>query len=98
MTNTHFGFETVDEQAKAQRVAGVFSSVATKYDIMNDLMSIGLHRVWKKFAVGIAAPRSGERVLDVAGGTAGLSFTFLTLRRYTLGCAVKRTASHRHPR
>ena len=76
MTNTHFGFETVDEQAKAQRVAGVFSSVATKYDIMNDLMSIGLHRVWKKFAVDIAAPRSGERVLDVAGGTADLSLAF----------------------
>lgn len=73
---THFGFETVDEDAKAQRVAGVFSSVAAKYDIMNDLMSVGLHRLWKKFAIHIAAPRPGERVLDVAGGTADLSSAF----------------------
>ena len=49
MNKTHFGFETVDEDTKAQRVAGVFSSVATKYDVMNDLMSVGLHRLWKKF-------------------------------------------------
>ena len=73
MTQTHFGFETVDEKEKAQRVAGVFSSVAQKYDVMNDLMSMGLHRLWKKFAIDIAAPRPGERVLDVAGGTADLS-------------------------
>jgi demethylmenaquinone methyltransferase/2-methoxy-6-polyprenyl-1,4-benzoquinol methylase len=76
MTQTHFGFETVDEQEKAQRVAGVFSSVAQKYDVMNDLMSMGLHRLWKKFAIDIAAPRPGERVLDVAGGTADLSSAF----------------------
>jgi demethylmenaquinone methyltransferase / 2-methoxy-6-polyprenyl-1,4-benzoquinol methylase len=76
MTQTHFGFETVDEQEKAQRVAGVFSSVARKYDVMNDLMSMGLHRLWKKFAIDIAAPRPGERVLDVAGGTADLSSAF----------------------
>jgi hypothetical protein len=56
MTQTHFGFETVDEKEKAQRVAGVFSSVAQKYDVMNDLMSMGLHRLWKKFAIDIAAP------------------------------------------
>jgi demethylmenaquinone methyltransferase/2-methoxy-6-polyprenyl-1,4-benzoquinol methylase len=76
MSKTHFGFETVDEQEKARRVAGVFSSVAQKYDVMNDLMSAGLHRLWKKFAIEIAAPRPGERVLDVAGGTADLSSAF----------------------
>jgi demethylmenaquinone methyltransferase/2-methoxy-6-polyprenyl-1,4-benzoquinol methylase len=77
MSETHFGFETVKENEKAGRVAGVFSSVAGNYDVMNDLMSAGLHRVWKKFAIGIAAPRPGERVLDVAGGTADLSSAFL---------------------
>ena len=76
MSQTHFGFETVDEKVKAQRVAGVFSSVAQKYDVMNDLMSAGLHRLWKKFTIEIAAPRPGERVLDVAGGTADLSSAF----------------------
>jgi demethylmenaquinone methyltransferase/2-methoxy-6-polyprenyl-1,4-benzoquinol methylase len=76
MPKTHFGFESVDEQEKAQRVAGVFSSVAGKYDLMNDLMSAGLHRLWKKFAIEVAAPRPGERVLDVAGGTADLSSAF----------------------
>lgn len=77
MSQTHFGFETVNESEKASRVAGVFSSVASNYDVMNDLMSAGLHRVWKKFAIEIAAPRPGERVLDVAGGTADLSSAFL---------------------
>ena len=77
MSKTHFGFETVDEQEKARRVAGVFSSVAQKYDVMNDLMSMGLHRLWKKFTINIAAPRPGERVLDVAGGTADLSSAFV---------------------
>ena len=76
MSETHFGFETVDEKEKARRVAGVFSSVAQKYDVMNDLMSAGLHRLWKKFTIEIAAPRAGERVLDVAGGTADLSSAF----------------------
>jgi demethylmenaquinone methyltransferase/2-methoxy-6-polyprenyl-1,4-benzoquinol methylase len=76
MSQTHFGYENVDEQEKAHRVAGVFSSVAGKYDLMNDLMSAGLHRLWKKFAIDLAAPRPGERVLDVAGGTADLSSAF----------------------
>ena len=67
---THFGFETVREEEKAKRVAGVFSSVASKYDIMNDLMSAGLHRIWKRFTIEVAALRHGDRVLDVAGGTA----------------------------
>ena len=74
---THFGFETVDEKDKAKRVAGVFTSVAGKYDVMNDLMSAGLHRVWKRFAVSISGVREGQRVLDVAGGSADLSRLFL---------------------
>ncbi|MFA9440949.1 bifunctional demethylmenaquinone methyltransferase/2-methoxy-6-polyprenyl-1,4-benzoquinol methylase UbiE [Uliginosibacterium sp. sgz301328] len=73
---THFGFETVDEKDKARRVAGVFSSVATKYDIMNDLMSGGMHRLWKAFTIQIANVKRGEKVLDVAGGTADLSLAF----------------------
>jgi len=77
MADTHFGFETVDETEKAKRVAGVFTSVASKYDIMNDLMSLGLHRLWKRFAIGISGVREGQRVLDVAGGSADLSRLFL---------------------
>ena len=77
MADTHFGFETVDEKDKAKKVAGVFTSVASKYDIMNDLMSVGLHRVWKRFAVGLANVHPGQRVLDVAGGSADLSRLFL---------------------
>jgi demethylmenaquinone methyltransferase/2-methoxy-6-polyprenyl-1,4-benzoquinol methylase len=73
---THFGFETVAEQDKAKRVAEVFTSVASKYDIMNDLMSAGLHRVWKNFTIQISGVRTGERVLDVAGGSADLSRKF----------------------
>ena len=73
MSQTHFGFETVDEKDKAKRVAGVFTSVASKYDIMNDLMSAGLHRVWKRFAISIAGVRPGQRVLDVAGGSADMA-------------------------
>ena len=67
MTQTHFGFKTVDEKEKSQRVAGVFSSVAQKYDVMNDLMSAGLHCFWKKFIIEIVVPRFGECVFDVAG-------------------------------
>ncbi len=73
---THFGFETVAETEKAKRVAGVFTSVAGKYDVMNDLMSAGLHRIWKRFAIELAALRAGEKVLDVAGGSADLSRQF----------------------
>jgi demethylmenaquinone methyltransferase/2-methoxy-6-polyprenyl-1,4-benzoquinol methylase len=74
---THFGFETVAENEKAKRVAGVFTSVAGTYDVMNDLMSVGLHRVWKRFAVSVSGVREGQRVLDVAGGSADLSRLFL---------------------
>ena len=73
---THFGFETVPEEEKARRVAEVFNSVADKYDVMNDLMSAGLHRLWKRFAIQISGVRAGERVLDVAGGSADLSRQF----------------------
>jgi demethylmenaquinone methyltransferase/2-methoxy-6-polyprenyl-1,4-benzoquinol methylase len=73
---THFGFESVSEEDKAGRVAGVFSSVAQKYDIMNDLMSMGLHRLWKMFTIEISGVQRGDRVLDVAGGTGDLSAAF----------------------
>ena len=73
---THFGFETVAEEEKAVRVAGVFDSVAGKYDVMNDVMSVGLHRVWKAFTIGRAAVRPGARVLDIAGGTGDLARAF----------------------
>nr|MCU0775582.1 class I SAM-dependent methyltransferase [Ideonella sp.] len=73
MAKTHFGFETVDETAKAARVRGVFDSVASRYDLMNDLMSLGLHRVWKAYTVAAAGLRPGDRVLDVASGTGDLA-------------------------
>ena len=73
---THFGFQKVAESEKAKKVASVFSSVASSYDVMNDLMSFGLHRLWKAFTVQIAGLRAGDRVLDVAGGTADLSLAF----------------------
>ena len=76
MSDTHFGFSTVDEQAKAERVRGVFDSVAQKYDVMNDLMSLGLHRVWKAYAVAVARVRPGDAVLDLAGGTGDLARAF----------------------
>lgn len=76
MTKTHFGFESVDEQDKARRVRGVFDSVAPKYDVMNDLMSMGLHRAWKAYTVLVANVREGQQVLDIAGGTGDLSLAF----------------------
>ena len=76
MSNTHFGFESVDEQDKARRVRGVFDSVASKYDLMNDLMSVGMHRAWKAYTVLVANVRPGQRVLDIAGGTGDLALAF----------------------
>ncbi|MBQ0944195.1 bifunctional demethylmenaquinone methyltransferase/2-methoxy-6-polyprenyl-1,4-benzoquinol methylase UbiE [Ideonella sp. 4Y16] len=76
MSQTHFGFQTVDETAKASKVKGVFDSVASKYDIMNDLMSMGLHRAWKAYTVAVANLKDGDRVLDIAGGTGDLSRAF----------------------
>jgi len=74
---THFGYQTVPEQDKAGLVRGVFTNVASKYDVMNDLMSAGLHRVWKDAMMDWLAPRRGQRLLDVAGGTGDISFRFL---------------------
>jgi demethylmenaquinone methyltransferase/2-methoxy-6-polyprenyl-1,4-benzoquinol methylase len=74
--DTHFGFEQVPPGEKARKVAGVFASVAPKYDLMNDLMSLGLHRLWKAFAVELAGVRPGDRVLDVAGGSGDLARAF----------------------
>jgi demethylmenaquinone methyltransferase/2-methoxy-6-polyprenyl-1,4-benzoquinol methylase len=76
MSETHFGYETVDERQKAGRVRGVFDSVASKYDVMNDLMSMGLHRAWKAYTVAVADVREGDRVLDLAGGTGDLARAF----------------------
>ena len=73
---THFGFEEVAPEEKARRVRGVFDSVAGKYDLMNDLMSAGLHRLWKRFAVNATGVRPGMRVLDLAGGTGDLARLF----------------------
>src|SRR5512133_4322716 len=76
MSSTHFGFESVDEREKARRVRGVFDSVAPRYDLMNDLMSMGLHRAWKAFTILVANPRPGDQVLDIAGGTGDLALAF----------------------
>ena len=73
MSSTHFGFQTVDEREKARRVRAVFDSVAPRYDLMNDLMSAGLHRWWKAYTVMVANPQPGQRVLDIAGGTGDMA-------------------------
>ena len=70
---THFGYQTVGEADKAERVRGVFDSVATRYDLMNDLMSLGVHRLWKRFAMQLTGVRAGQRVLDLASGTGDLA-------------------------
>jgi len=76
MNSTHFGFQSVDEREKAKRVRGVFDSVAPRYDLMNDLMSMGLHRAWKAYTVLVANVRAGDQVLDIAGGTGDLALAF----------------------
>jgi demethylmenaquinone methyltransferase / 2-methoxy-6-polyprenyl-1,4-benzoquinol methylase len=76
MTATHFGFKSVDEADKARHVRGVFDSVAPKYDIMNDLMSMGLHRAWKAYTVMVANLQEGDKALDIAGGTGDLALAF----------------------
>ena len=75
---THFGFRTVGADQKAGLVQGVFSRVASKYDVMNDLMSAGVHRLWKDAMMDWLAPRPGQRLIDVAGGTGDIAFRFLT--------------------
>ena len=76
MSQTHFGYQSVDEKEKAEKVAEVFHSVAMKYDVMNDLMSLGMHRLWKKFTIAQANVRPGQKVLDIAGGTGDLAAAF----------------------
>ena len=74
---THFGFQTVPEDEKAGMVHGVFTRVASKYDVMNDLMSMGIHRIWKDAMMDWLSPRPGQKLLDVAGGTGDDSFRLL---------------------
>ena len=76
MTTTHFGYKSVDEADKAAHVRGVFDSVAPKYDLMNDLMSVGMHRAWKAYTVMVANLQEGDRALDIAGGTGDLALAF----------------------
>jgi demethylmenaquinone methyltransferase/2-methoxy-6-polyprenyl-1,4-benzoquinol methylase len=76
MSTTHFGFKNVDETEKASHVKGVFDSVAPKYDLMNDLMSMGLHRAWKVYTVLVANLHEGDKALDIAGGTGDLALAF----------------------
>src|SRR5258707_13864010 len=90
---TQFGFEDVSPDEKTRRVRGVFDSVAGKYDVMNDLMSGGLHRPWKRFAVDPVMPRRGQRVLDLAGGTGDLARLFAA-RVGTSGTVVHTDINH----
>ena len=90
---THFGYQQVPEDDKARKVAGVFESVAPKYDLMNDLMSLGLHRVWKAFTVAVSGVRAGDRVLDVAGGIGRPRACVRASRR-----ADRRSLADRHQR
>jgi len=76
---THFGYQTVPESEKVRRVAGVFDSVAARYDLMNDLMSMGIHRLWKRYTIELSGVRAGQRVLDLAGGTGDLAARFSRL-------------------
>lgn len=82
MSKTHFGYQSVDENEKASKVAEVFHSVASKYDVMNDFMSFGLHRLWKKVAIARANLRPGQKVLDIAGGTGDLASAFSKLVKW----------------
>ncbi len=76
---THFGYRQVPAEQKAQHVAQVFHSVASRYDVMNDLMSMGIHRIWKRFTIEMSGVRKGHRVLDIAGGTGDLTMQFSRL-------------------
>ncbi|MDA5095111.1 bifunctional demethylmenaquinone methyltransferase/2-methoxy-6-polyprenyl-1,4-benzoquinol methylase UbiE [Aliiroseovarius sp. KMU-50] len=90
---THFGFKTVDEDQKAGMVHGVFTNVASKYDVMNDVMSVGIHRLWKDAMMDWLAPRPGQRLLDVAGGTGDISFRFLKRAEDTSSVVLDMTES-----
>jgi demethylmenaquinone methyltransferase/2-methoxy-6-polyprenyl-1,4-benzoquinol methylase len=87
MSDTHFGFKTVDEQEKAGLVRGVFDSVARKYDVMNDAMSMGLHRAWKAYTIAVSGVRPGQKVLDIAAGTGDLTRAFAR-RVGPTGCVI----------
>jgi demethylmenaquinone methyltransferase/2-methoxy-6-polyprenyl-1,4-benzoquinol methylase len=76
---THFGYQKVKREEKVDLVAGVFHSVADKYDVMNDLMSLGIHRLWKRYTIEMSGVRAGQRVLDIAGGTGDLAAKFASL-------------------
>ena len=76
MSQTHFGYQSVDEKDKAARVRGVFDSVAQNYDVMNDVLSAGMHRLWKRYTVTVSGAQEGDRVLDIAGGTGDLTRLF----------------------
>ena len=76
---THFGYQTVPESEKVRKVAGVFDSVASRYDLMNDLMSMGIHRMWKRYTIELSGVRAGQQVLDLAGGTGDLAARFSRL-------------------
>lgn len=91
-STTHFGFQTVSEAEKAGRVKGVFTSVASKYDIMNDAMSLGIHRLWKDAMMDWLAPRPGQMLLDVAGGTGDIAFRFLKRARSAQAVVLDLTA------
>ncbi len=87
MSKTHFGYTPVDESDKARHVRGVFDSVASKYDLMNDLMSLGAHRAWKAYAAAVANVRAGDKVLDIAAGTGDLTRAFAR-QAGASGCVV----------
>jgi demethylmenaquinone methyltransferase/2-methoxy-6-polyprenyl-1,4-benzoquinol methylase len=87
MSDTHFGFKTVDEKTKAGLVRGVFDSVASRYDLMNDTMSMGLHRLWKRYAIAVSGIQPGHQVLDIAAGTGDLTRAFAR-RVGPQGCVV----------
>ena len=103
MADTHFGFTTVDEREKASRVRGVFDSVAKRYDVMNDVMSMGLHRAWKAYTVAVANLKAGDKVLDIAGGTGDLARAFaakvgdtgVVVGASTAGLPIRRSATGR---
>lgn len=90
---THFGFQTVEEDAKAGMVHGVFTRVASRYDVMNDFMSMGIHRLWKNAMMDWLAPRPGQQLLDVAGGTGDISFRFLKRAGQTTATVLDMTES-----
>lgn len=92
-SNTHFGYQTVDAAQKAELVHGVFTRVASKYDIMNDVMSGGVHRLWKDAMMDWLAPRAGQRLLDVAGGTGDVAFRFLSRAADTAAVVCDMTES-----